>query len=153
VNVYRKDSAGWTNVGQPLVCAWEGVSPEVKPGASYNDPSYGPFGKLWPGTGGTFRLSGKYGVGCTNPAAGQSKAGCTAFYEATSNEVVVTLPSPDAGVDAGCGVQPEGVTCRKSTGGCASMICGNGSWACASGQTPVALVPGACDVGDAGNGG
>lgn len=92
-------------------------------------------------------------MGCTNPSAGQSKAGCTSFIEATSNEITVAMPVPDAGVDAVCGAQPEGVTCKKPTGGCASMTCVNGSWACAAGQTPVALVPGACDVPDAGIGG
>lgn len=146
VDVYRKDSAGWTNIGKPLQCGWEGVSPEVKPGASLEDPAYGPFTKYWPKTGGIFRVSGKYGVGCTDPSAGQSKAGCTAFYQATSNEVTVTMPVPDAGVDGGCGEMVEGVTCKKPGGGCAAMTCSNGSWSCAPGQTPVALVPGACDI-------
>lgn len=152
VDAYRKDASGWTNLGAGVMCTWEGASPEVKPGATYQEERpYGPVSKLADGKGGTFRMSGRYGVGCTNPAAGQSKAGCTAFYEATSNEVTITLSpiSPDAGADAACGDMPDGVTCRKSTGGCTAMVCSNASWACAAGQTPVALVPGACDVPDA----
>ncbi len=156
VDLHRKDASGWTNLGTGVLCGWEGVSPEVKPGATYKEERrHGPVSKLSDGTGGIFRMSGRYGVGCTNPSAGQSKAGCTDFYVATSNEVTVTLSpvSPDAGVDAACGDMPEGVTCRKSTGGCAAMICSNGGWACAAGQTPVGLVPGACDVPDASAGG
>lgn len=151
VDVYRREATGWTNIGKPLACSWEGISPEVKPGASFSDPSYGPFTKWWPGTGGTFRLSGKYGVGCTDPSGGQSKAGCTSFIDATSNEITVAMPVPDAGVDVACGAM-EGVTCKKPAGGCAAMTCVNGTWACAPGQTPVALVPGACDIPDAASG-
>jgi hypothetical protein len=154
-DAYQKQDTGWVNIGKPMACSWEGASPEVKPGASYTDPSYGPINKYWGGNGGIFRLTGKYGVGCTNPSAGQSKAGCTAFYEVTSNEIEAkgppTATDADAGVDADCGTMPEGVTCKKPTGGCAIMTCTNGSWACAAGQTRVALVPGACDVTDAGS--
>jgi hypothetical protein len=150
VDAYRKDAAGWTKLGKYVACSWEGISPEVKAGTSYTDTGPGVNGlviKEWVGSGGIFRFTGTYGVGCTDPSAGQSKAGCTSFHEATSDEIVVHGPPtvPDAGADAVCGTMPEGVTCRKPTGGCAAMTCTNGSWACASGQTPVALVPGACD--------
>ena len=157
VDVYKKDASGWKNLGKTIACAWEGISPEVKAGTTYTDdsPAYGPVYKTW-GTG-TYRVAGTYGVGCTDPSAGQSKAGCTAFYVATSNEITVTAPPPsaDAGVDGACGTLPEGVTCKKPTGGCAAMTCVSASWTCAPGQTPAAVVPGVCDTiaPDAGTGG
>ena len=104
-NVWKKNGSDWVNLGTAVNCFWEGVSPEVPAGSTYSDagPAYA-VAKAW--GPGTYRLQGKYGVGCTNPELGQSKAGCKAFYEAVSNEVTV-VAVPDAGTggsaDAGTG--------------------------------------------------
>jgi hypothetical protein len=98
-NVWKKNGSDWVNRGTVVVCAWEGVSPEVPAGATLADsgPGYAVLAVWGPGT---YRLQGRYGVGCTNPELGQSKAGCTAFYDAISNEVTLTAV-PDAGGSGG----------------------------------------------------
>jgi hypothetical protein len=104
-NIWKKNGVDWVDLSNAAAmhCAWEGVSPEVLAGASYADtsPVYGSTAFLRWGAG-TYRLKGSYGVGCTNPEAGQSKAGCTAYYEATSNEITVTAPPPGT-ADGGAG--------------------------------------------------
>jgi hypothetical protein len=89
-----------------VVCDWEGVSPEVKPGTTYSDSAFmfgPPALTLWSKGGETYRLTGKYGVGCTNPELGQSKAGCTAFYQATSYPISLSTSSGTGGSDGGGG--------------------------------------------------
>ena len=112
-NVWKKNGSDWVNLGTAVNCFWEGVSPEVPAGSTYSDagPAYA-VAKAW--GPGTYRLQGKYGVGCTNPELGQSKAGCTAFYEAVSNEVTV-VAVPDAGTGGAGGSADAG------TGGVAGV--------------------------------
>jgi hypothetical protein len=105
-NIWKKNGADWVDLSNAaaLACAWEGVSLEVLAGASYADtsPVYGSTAFLRWGAG-TYRLKGHYGVGCTNPEAGLSKAGCTAYYDATSNEITIAAPPPATAADGGAG--------------------------------------------------
>jgi hypothetical protein len=103
-DVWKQEGSDWVNRGTLVRCAWEGASPEVTPGSTYSDagPAYAVLAGWGPGT---YRLQGRYGVGCTAPELGQSKAGCTAFYEAISNEVALAA-LPDAG-GSGDGASPQ----------------------------------------------
>ena len=92
----QKADSIWTDLGPAAVCTWEGVSPEVKPGETYSDNGYASR-NLWVNGSETYRFTGTYGVGCTHPELGQSKAGCTAFYEATSYPISVHTASADGG--------------------------------------------------------
>jgi hypothetical protein len=99
-DLWQKNGSDWVKLSPGFACAWEGVSPEVAPGATYTDSAfmYGPPAlTLWGNGGETYRLTGKYGVGCTNPGLGQSKAGCTAFYEATSYPITLSTSSGTGG--------------------------------------------------------
>jgi hypothetical protein len=93
VDVWKKTGTDWVERNPGFSCAWEGVSPEVLPGSTYVDSASFPPGNL---PAGTYRLSGRYGVGCTNPELGLSQAGCTTFYETTSNELTIG-EVPDGG--------------------------------------------------------
>jgi hypothetical protein len=79
----RFDGTVWSDGAPFMVCSWEGVAVEVAAGATFTENESGP-----PGGAGRYRLSGRYGVGCT-PGVGLTAAGCTAFATVTSNEFVV----------------------------------------------------------------
>ena len=92
-DLWQQNGSDWVKLAPVAVCKWEGVAPEVQPGSTYTDALFlSSAAPAW-GAGQTYRLSGKYGVGCTNPAAGQSNAGCTALYEATSFPVSISTAS------------------------------------------------------------
>ena len=91
----RLEGADWVNHGAFVMCVWEGTAVEVAAGATYTETE-----SFAPGIAGRYRLSGRYGVGCT-PGLGLSAAGCTTFSTATSNEFVV--PATGGGGDAGSG--------------------------------------------------
>jgi len=51
---------------------------------------------------------------------------------------------------AGCGPLADNVACERASGECVPLQCVSQSWACAPGETVVALVPGRCTLDDAG---
>ena len=106
------EGADWVNHGAFVVCGWEGVAVEVAAGATYTETQS--FARA---EAGRYRLSGRYGVGCT-PGLGLSNAGCTAFFTATSNEFVVSATGGTGGAGAG-GVVGTGGTSAGGTNGTA----------------------------------
>jgi|GEM_PF-6452302 len=140
--VWKKEASGWAFRGQEFACTWEGISPEVRAGAVFVEgaPTYSiPVARLW--GGGTYRLQGTYGVGCTHPELGQSKAGCTAYNTLTSNEVTLAAPPGSGGRAGGTGGR-QGTGGSSGTGGTGVNLdggtvppgCGNVGLAC-SGDT------------------
>jgi hypothetical protein len=91
----RLEGADWVNHGGFVMCVWEGVAVEVAAGATYTETQG--FARA---EAGRYQLSGQYGVGCT-PGLALSKAGCTAFFTATSNEFVVLATGRGGGAGAG----------------------------------------------------
>jgi hypothetical protein len=91
----RLEGSAWVNHGAFVVCAWEGIAVEVAAGAIYTETE-----SFAPVEAGRYRLSGRYGVGCT-PGLGLSSAGCATFFTATSNEFVA--PATGGSGDAGSG--------------------------------------------------
>jgi hypothetical protein len=110
VNWWRLEAATWVDHGTFVVCAWEGVAIEVPAGNSYLDP----LTSGTPAEAGRYRLTGQYGVGCLYPDRGLSQAGCTAFFEATSNEIVVPATGGTGGTTS---VGPAG-----GSGGTSSSV-------------------------------
>ena len=100
----RLEGSTWVNHGAFVVCAWEGIAVEVAAGGIFTETRG--FGQA---EAGRYRLSGRYGVGCT-PGLGLSSAGCTAFFTATSNEFVVPASGGTGGTGTG------GVTGRGGSG-------------------------------------
>lgn len=79
------EQGSWANKGPSLICAWEGEAVEVKPGAIESQEA----GFHLPGT---WRLSLRYGVGCTpGPGIPLGGAGCTSFETAVSPQVQVKV--------------------------------------------------------------
>jgi hypothetical protein len=91
----RLEGSDWVNHGAFIICAWEGIAVEVAAGATYTESQS--FARA---EAARYRLSGRYGVGCT-PGLGLSSAGCTAFFTATSNEFVVPATGGSGGAGAG----------------------------------------------------
>ena len=106
----RLEGLAWVNHGTFVVCGWEGIAIEVATGATFTETE-----SFAQAEAGRYRLSGGYGVGCT-PGLGLSRAGCTTFFTATSNELVV--PATGGGGDAGSGgVVGSGGSDTGGTGG------------------------------------
>jgi hypothetical protein len=118
----RFEGSAWVNHGPFVVCAWEGIAVEVAAGASYTETQS--FARA---EAGRYRLSGRYGVGCT-PGLGLSGAGCTAFFTATSNELAVPATGGTGGAGSGGALGTGGTT---GTNPNASVLCGWG--ACSAG--------------------
>lgn len=91
----RFEGSDWVDHGGFVVCGWEGIAVEVAAGASYTETQSFPKGES-----GRYRLSGRYGVGCT-PGVGLTNAGCTAFFTVTSNEVEVSATAGTGGAKTG----------------------------------------------------
>jgi hypothetical protein len=91
----RLEGSAWVNHGAFILCAWEGIAVEVAAGTTYTETE-----SFAGAEAGRYRLSGRYGVGCT-PGLGLSSAGCTAFFEATSNEFVVPATGGSGGAGSG----------------------------------------------------
>ena len=106
----RLEGSAWVNHGAFVVCAWEGIAVEVAAGATYTETES--FARA---EAGRYRLSGRYGVGCT-PGLGLSSAGCTAFFTATSNEFVVPATGGTGGAGTG-GVAGSGGSGAGGAGG------------------------------------
>jgi hypothetical protein len=114
----RFEGSVWVDHGGFVMCGWEGIAVEVAAGASYTETQSFPKGES-----GRYRLSGKYGVGCT-PGAGLSKADCTAFFTATSNEVEVSATTGTGGARTGGasgGFGGAGGTTSVGSGGATSI--------------------------------
>ncbi len=109
VELWQLQASGWVNLGPGVACTWEGVAVEVPAGQTHLDPYGGA-----PRDAGTYRLGGKYGVGCT-PGVALSQAGCVAMLEATSNELV--LPGTGTGGAPSTGGAPATGGKAPSTGG------------------------------------
>ena len=126
----RLEGSAWVNHGAFMVCAWEGIAVEVAAGATYTETE-----SFAPAEAGRYRLSGRYGVGCT-PGLGLSSAGCATFFIATSNEFVA--PATGGGGDAGSGgvVGSGGSgTGGTATGGTGSTITGGAGGTAAGGSS------------------
>jgi hypothetical protein len=80
----RLEGGAWVNRGGFMVCTSEGVAVEVAAGATYTDNE-----SLPQTDAGRYRLTGRYGVGCT-PGLELSNAGCTSVFTATSNEFTLS---------------------------------------------------------------
>jgi hypothetical protein len=79
---WEKELGGsWVDKGPTMLCGWEGVAKEVKPGASFPEDNY-PHGP------GTWRLAALYGVGCT-PDMPLSGASCSSTATARSDPFTV----------------------------------------------------------------
>jgi hypothetical protein len=91
----RFEGSAWVEHGGFVMCGWEGIAVEVAAGASYTETQSFPKGES-----GRYRLSGRYGVGCS-PGVGLTQAGCTAFFTATSNEVEVSATAGTGGARTG----------------------------------------------------
>ena len=126
----RLEGSAWVNHGAFVVCAWEGIAVDVAAGATYTETE-----SLAPVVAGRYRLSGRYGVGCT-PGLGLSSAGCTTFFTATSNEFVVPATGGTGGAGTGGVVGSGGSgTGGTATGGRGGTITGGAGGNAAGGAS------------------
>ncbi len=70
VALEQQNGDAWEYIGPMVICAWEGVAVEVRPGARYVEPHAAIV------EAGTYRFTGGYSVGCT-PGEALSEAGCS----------------------------------------------------------------------------
>jgi hypothetical protein len=131
----RLEGADWVNHGAFVMCGWEGIAVEVAAGTTYTETES--FARA---EAGRYRLSGRYGVGCT-PGLGLSQAGCTAISTATSNEFVVPATAGTGGTGAGGMVGTGGST--AVTGGSGGTTAG-GSGGSTTGDAGAASVYSGC---------
>lgn len=120
----RFEGSAWVDHGVFVICGWEGTAVEVAAGKTYPETQSFPRGEA-----GRYRLSGRYGVGCT-PGLALSKAGCTAFFTATSNEVEVSATAGTGGARTGGasgGSGGVGGATSVGTGGATSRDAGQAS--------------------------
>lgn len=77
--------------------------------------------------------------------------GFTALALASLASLLVACSSASpAATDGACGPTPVGSTCKTPGGACEALTCVGTSWKCPTGDTQVAVVPGACSSDDAG---
>jgi hypothetical protein len=110
----RLEGTSWVNHGGFMVCSPEGPAVEVAAGATYTDDAS--FSQ--PGSG-RYRLTGRYGVGCT-PGLALSNAGCASIFTVTSNEFMVSGGRGGGGdgmAAGGAGGETEGRGGATSAGG------------------------------------
>jgi hypothetical protein len=112
----RLEGSAWVDHGAFVVCGWEGIAVEVAAGATYTETE-----SFTQAEDGRYRLSGRYGVGCT-PGLGLSNAGCTAFSTATSNEFVVPATGGSGGAGAGGVVGSGGASATGGSVGSGGLV-------------------------------